>query len=146
MAIQGRFPVEHGAVFPKGAFLKGSVEPVIDFEKSKNGAKVQAVDVNRAGEGTGLPVWQVTVLDADDEAGKRETALVVKFLADVRPVPPENKTPFPFTPVEFVGLSALPYVDDSGQRPRLAWSFRAEGMTEPGRGSKASGSDAKAGA
>jgi hypothetical protein len=71
------------------------------------------------------------VLDADEEAGKRETALTVKFAARVQPVPPPNPTSFPWTPVEFVGLTALAYVDDSGNRPRIAWSFRAEDMIAP---------------
>ena len=71
------------------------------------------------------------MLDADEEAGKRETALTVKFAARVQPVPPPNPTSFPWTPVEFVGLTALAYVDDSGNRPRIAWSFRAEGMIAP---------------
>ncbi|HYN30669.1 MAG TPA: hypothetical protein VES95_12510 [Dermatophilaceae bacterium] len=49
-------------------------------------------------------------------------------------MPPENKSGFPWTPVEFVGLTALAWIDDNGNRPRLAWSFRAEGMVAPGSG------------
>lgn len=77
-------------------------------------------------------MWQATVLDADEEATKKDTALTVKFLARVQPVPPENKTAFPWTPVEFVGLTALAWIDDNGPRPRIAWSFRAQDMVEPG--------------
>lgn len=129
MAMQKRFNVQHGDVFPMGAFLKGEVEPVFDFNAPKrdDGSRPQQTDKE-----TGLLVWQATVVDADDDAGKKETAIGVKFLGKVRPVPPENKTPFPFTPVEFTGLTALPYVDDNGNRPRIAWSFRAQGMVEPG--------------
>ena len=135
MAMQKRFKVEHVDVFPRGAFLKGSVEPVMDFNAPKrdDGSRVQATDKD-----TGLLMWQAVVLDADEEAGKRETALTVKFAAKVQPVPPENKTPFPWTPVEFVGLSALPYVEYTGtkdrdghDRVRIVWSYRAEGLTEP---------------
>ncbi len=131
MAMQKRFRVEHGEVFPAGAFLKGSVEPVADFNagKREDGSRPQQVDRD-----TGLLLWQATVLDADEEAGKRETALTVKFAARVQPVPPENPTSFPWTPVEFIGLTALAYVDDSGNRPRIAWSFRAEGMVAPTAG------------
>ena len=39
--------------------------------------------------------------------------------------------------MEFVGLTALPYVDDSGKRPRIAWSFRAQGFATPGQSVKA---------
>lgn len=35
--------------------------------------------------------------------------------------------------MEFVGLTALPWIDDSGMRPRIAWSLRAEGMVKPGQ-------------
>ena len=115
--------------------MKGGVEPVADFnaEKRPDGSRPQQLDKD-----SGLPLWQVTVLDADEEAGKKETALSIKIAAKVQPVPPDNGTPFPWTPVEFVGLTALPYVDDNGARPRLAWSFRAEGMTAPGKGAKPS--------
>lgn len=111
MAMQKRFRVGHGDVFPRGSYLAGDVEPVIDFDKSTADNRVQAVDRNKAGEGTGLPMWQVVVLDADDEAGKKDRAVSVKIAAAHQPVPPENKTPFPFTPVEFVGLTALPYIE-----------------------------------
>lgn len=128
MAMQKRFRVEHGEVFPAGAFLKGAVEPVADFNagKREDGSRPQQVDRD-----TGLLLWQAVVLDADEEAGKRETALTVKFAAKVQPVPPANPTSFPWTPVEFVGLTALAYVDDSGNRPRIAWSFRAEDIVTP---------------
>ena len=143
MAMQKRFKVEHGDVFPAGAFLKGAVEPVFDFnaDKRADGSRPQQVDKD-----TGLLMWQAVVLDADEEAGKRETALSVKFASKAQPVAPENKTPFPWTPVEFVGLTALAYVDDGGGRPRIAWSFRAEGMVEPGTTGKPGSGAAKAGA
>jgi hypothetical protein len=142
MAIRQRFAVEHRDVFPAGVFLKGPVSPVWDFERSTKDARVQAVDVNKAGEGTGLLLWEATFVDGDADASKAETAIKVKFAAKVQPVPPENKTPFPFTPVEFVGLTALPYIDDTGQRvengqlrgrARIVWSYRATGMCEPGK-------------
>lgn len=133
MAMQKRFGVKHGDVFPQGAFIKGSVEQVIDFDKSSKDNRVQAVDLNARGEGTGLPLWQVMVLDADEEAGKKDTALSIKIAAKHQPVPPENKTQFPWTPVEFTGLTALPYIEESATgRSRIVWSFRAEGMVSPG--------------
>jgi hypothetical protein len=57
----------------------------------------------------------------------------IKFLAKVQPVPPANDSASPFTPVEFSGLTALAYIDDNGNRPRIAWSFRAESMHAPGK-------------
>ena len=128
MAMQKRIKLQHGDVFPAGAFLKGAVEPVADFnaEPRADGSRPQSLDKE-----TGLPVWQATVLDADEEAGKKDTAVSVKFLAKHQPVPPENKTPFPWTPVEFKGLTALAWIDDNGPRPRIAWSYRAEEMVAP---------------
>lgn len=52
--------------------------------------------------------------------------MTVKFFAKAQPVPPENKSDSPFTPVQFVGLTATPYIAETGGRPRLAWSYRAE--------------------
>jgi hypothetical protein len=150
--MQKRFTVAHSDAFPNGTYLKGEVEKVLDFDvpTKKGEERPQAKDRD-----TGLPLWQATVLDADEEAGKRETALSVKFAAKVQPVPPENKTPFPWTPVEFTGLTALPYAEYTGtkdkdgkDRVRIAWSFRAEGMTEPSGSvaGSAAGSSGKAGA
>ena len=133
MAMPKRFPVGHDDVFPKGAFMKGGVEQVIDYDKSSKDSRVQAVDLNARGEGTALPLWQVIALDADEEVGKKDTAVTVKIAAKHQPVPPENKTGFPWTPVEFTGMTALPYIEESASgRPRIAWSFRAEGMVMPG--------------
>lgn len=143
MAMQKRIKLQHGDVFPMGAFLKGPVEPVADFnaEPRADGSRPQSVDKE-----TGLPVWQATVLDADNEAGKKDTAVSVKFLAKQQPVPPENKTPFPWTPVEFKGLTALAWIDDNGPRPRIAWSYRAEEMVAPSAsGTSGTGSTASSG-
>jgi hypothetical protein len=141
MAMQRRLKVQFGDVFPVGAFLVGEVEPVLDFDAPKraDGVRPQAMDKE-----SGLPVWSVPVLDADPEAGKKEKTAVVKFSARVRPVPPRNDTPFPFTPVEFTGLTATAYVDDNGQYPRLAWSLRADGMCAPGQAGKGSAEPVKA--
>ena len=136
MTIQRRIPLNHSDVFPMGAFIKGMVEPVADFNAParEDGSRPQQLDKE-----TGLPIWQAVVLDADEAAGKKDTALTVKFVAKVRPVPPENKSGLPWTPVEFVGLSALAYVEypggkdrDGHDRTRIAWSFRADDIVAPG--------------
>ncbi len=134
MAIKQRFEIEHSVAFPKGAFLRGVVEPVADFqaEKRPDGTRPQQRDKE-----TGLPLWQCVVIDADDDAGKKDIGVTVKFAAAHQPVPPANKSGLPWTPVEFVGLTALPYIDDGGNRPRIAWSFRAERLVAPGEADKA---------
>ncbi|WP_409482774.1 plasmid replication, integration and excision activator [Arsenicicoccus dermatophilus] len=134
MAMQKRIPFAHHTVFPHSTFLVGEVAPVVDFNAAArpDGSRPQQVDRD-----TGLPVWAVQVLDADPEAGKKDKTVTVKIVAAHQPVPPTNETPFPFTPVEFVGLTALPYVEEMGNgRARIAWSYRAEGMVAPGQSSK----------
>jgi hypothetical protein len=140
MALQQRFKVAHGDVFPMGAFMKGAVEKVLDFNAPKlpDGSRPQQVDKD-----TGLPLWQVTVLDADEQAGKKDTAVTVKIAARVQPVPPNNESGTPFRLVEFVGLSALPYVEylngknrEGKDSTRVAWSYRADDIVAPGEGKK----------
>lgn len=130
MAIQRRISVNHAAVFPQGAYIVGEVEAVLDFNapKREDGSRPQQVDKD-----TGLPMWSVQVLDADPEAGKREKTMNVKMTAKHQPVPPENSTGMPFCPVEFGDLVAVPWIDDNGPRPRLAWSLRAGEMRKPGK-------------
>lgn len=127
MAMQRRVKVEHGEVFPHGAYLVGVVEPVGDFNAAvrSDGSRPQATDPE-----SGLLVWSVPVLDADPEANKRDKTVTVKVSARVQPVPPENTSGTPFTLVEFVGLTATAWVDDNGPRPRLAWSMRATDLVE----------------
>lgn len=133
MAMQRRMQVRHSEVFAHGAYVVGDVEPVADYDAKvrADGSRPQATDPE-----SGLPVWSVPVLDADPEAGKRDKTVTVKVAAKVQPVPPENKSGTPFTLVEFTGLTATAWIDDSGQRARLAWSLRATGMTAPGSAGK----------
>jgi hypothetical protein len=75
-------------------------------------------------------VWTVDVVDADPDA--RERTVRVKITAPVQPVPPAAAAGVPFRPVEFDGLSAMPYVATTATgRGRLTWSFRASGMQAP---------------
>ena len=126
MAMQRRIPVHTADVFPDGAYLVGPVEAVMDFNAAKrpDGSRPQQTDPE-----TGLLVWSVPVLDADPAARKADKTVTIKFVAKVQPVPPENKSGMPFTPVDFCGLTATPYIAETGGRPRLAWSYRADGMS-----------------
>ncbi len=124
MAINGRFKVNFGDVFPHGAYVVSEVEPVRDFDKSTRERPVQAVDKE-----SGLLVWSVSVLDADPDARKDAKTLTVKVAAPHQPVPPEAMPGLPFRPVEFEGLTVTPYLDD--KRNRVAYSLRASGMRAP---------------
>ena len=128
MAIPRKLATQMETVLPSGAFLLGDVEPVLNFDQEArrpDGSRPQQLDKE-----TGLPMWQVPVLDADPEAGNREKTLIVKLVCQHQPVPPENKSGLPFTPVRFTGLTVTPWIDDNGPRPKIAWSIRATGFED----------------
>ena len=97
-----------------------------DFDKSTPQKFVQQNDKE-----TGLPMWSVSVLDADPDARKADKTVTVKVLDTVQPVPPETTGGTPFRPVEFDGLTVTPYLDE--RRNRVAYSFRARAMRAPAK-------------
>lgn len=129
--IKGKFRVSMEDVYPEGAFVVGPVEKVRDFDKSSPDKFVQQLDKE-----TGLPLWSVSVLDADDNARKAEKTMTVKLVDQVQPVPPEAVVVagHEFRPVEFDGLTVTPYLDE--RRNRIAYSVRATGMRGPNKTSK----------
>src|SRR6516165_4636951 len=135
MAMQGQIPVQFGTVFPDGAYAAGSIEMVRDFDRSTPDRVVQQADKE-----TGLPLWVVEVIDAQEDA--RQRTVKVKIAAQVQPVLPPPPPGSPFTPVEFDGMTATPWVDASrcsgdGKKKcaaRLAYSFKATGVRAPSRG------------
>ena len=135
MALQGQIPVPFGAVFPDGAYAAGSFEMVRDFDRSSGDRVVQQADKD-----SGLPLWVVEVIDAQENA--RQRTIKVKVAAQVQPVLPPPSPGSPFTAVEFDGMTATPYVDasrchakDTGRcGARVAYSFKATGVRAPSRG------------
>jgi hypothetical protein len=135
MALQGPIPVQFGAVFPDGAYAAGSFEMVRDFDRSSGDRVVQQADKD-----SGLPLWVVEVIDAQENA--RQRTIKVKVAAQVQPVLPHPAPGSPFTAVEFDGMTATPYVDaarchakDTGRcGARVAYSFKATGVRAPSRG------------
>ena len=118
MALSRHIPITSDLVFPAGAYAVGAVEQVFDFEASTREQKVQAHDRD-----SGLPLWAISVFDADPEA--RTKVIRVKIAARNPPVLPQAQAGSPFPAVAFEGLTATAYVDTSGSRPRVAWAFRA---------------------
>ena len=133
--LQGQIPIEFGMVFPDGAYAAGAIEMVRDFDRSSGDRVVQQID-----KVTQLPLWVVEVIDADETA--RQRTVKVKIAAQVQPVLPPPAPGQPFTPVEFDGMTATPYVDSSRCQgngksrcgARLAYSFKATGVRAPSRG------------
>ena len=125
MALQGPFKVNASEVFPHGCGVVGAVSATSDFDASTRENRVQAREKD-----SGLPVWQVDVMDFDPEA--RERTFRVKIAAAVQPVPPEALEGVPVRPVILEGLSVTPYLKDVGNgRQRIAYSLRATGMVSP---------------
>jgi hypothetical protein len=135
MSLQGQISVQFGAVFPDGAYTAGGIEMVRDFDRSTADRLVQQADKD-----TGLPLWVVEVIDAQETA--RQRTVKVKIAAQVQPVLPPPAPGSPFTAVEFDGMTATPWVDSSrcpgdGKHKcaaRLAYSFKATGVRAPSRG------------
>jgi len=123
VALQGPIPVEFRLVFPAGVYAAGGFEPVRDFDASANGRFVQSKD-----KSTGLPLWQVEVIDADTEA--RTRTVKVKIAANSEPALPSGPAGVPFIPVEFTGMTVTPYVNQNG---KLGYSLKATGVRTPGR-------------
>jgi hypothetical protein len=121
MALSRHIPITNELVFPAGAYAVGAVEQVVDFEASTREQRVQAHDRD-----SGLPTWAISVFDADPEA--RAKVIRVKISARNPPTLPPAPAGAPFPSVAFEGLTATPYVDTSGSRPRLAWAFRASAV------------------
>jgi hypothetical protein len=128
MAMPRRIRIEFGEAFPLGAFAVSAVDKSRDFDRSTKDNAVQAVD-----EELGLPLWQVDVHDGDPEVRKADREFTVRIAAKVQPVLPDAPFPgVPFIPIELDGLTATPYVAETGNgRSRLAWSFRASGVRAP---------------
>ena len=141
MAIQGALKVDGAEVFPYGLGIVGSVAPMDDFDRSTKDNRVQARDKE-----TGLPLWQVEVLDFDPEA--REKTFRVKIAAAVQPVPPEALPGAPVRPVVLEGLQVMPYIKEvpnpkfgkvpgaPATLPRIGYSLRCTALVAPGRAVK----------
>ena len=135
MALPRRIPVSFSTVFPFGAYMVGEISPVRDYDRSTRENVIQAVDPD-----TGLLLWAVDVVDADPEATKSNRTMTVKVSAKVQPVLDRAEGDMPFRPVEFSEMTATAYIEEVGDFSRVAWSLRANSVSNPtsrpgGRGS-----------
>ena len=125
MALSGghRFGVKFGDVFSHGCYAVSGVDQANDFNQSTKDNKVPAKD-----KATGLPVWNVQVVDADPEVKGQAKTVTIKVCAQHQPVLPDANG-LPFVQVEFTGMTVTPYVDS--KTGRLAYSYRADGVQAP---------------
>jgi hypothetical protein len=141
MAVQGPFKVDCGELFSHGLGTISEVSALDDFDKSSRENRVQARDKE-----SGLPLWQVEVLDFDPEA--REKTFRVKIASAVQPVPPEAIAGAPVRPVVLEGLTVTPYIKEvpnpkfgkvpgaPATLPRIGYSLRCTALVAPGRAVK----------
>lgn len=128
MSVQGPFRVDCRLVFPFGAVAVGGVTEVNDFDRSTRENRVQQLD-----RATGLPMWQVDVLDLDPEA--RERTFKVKIVSAEEPPLPPMAEGMPVRPVVLDGLTVTPYMKEIGNgRSKIAYSLRADGLSAPRAG------------
>ena len=123
-----RLPVKMADVFPDGCSLvPASISETYDYDE-KNKTCRPSID-----KITGQRVYQCRVVDMDPERRGRSRETAVKIVADQMPVPPTGAQ---YEPVEFEGLTAIPYATDRG---RVAYtSLRAtsikQAITRPAPG------------
>ena len=129
--------------FPKGLFLLGEIEPVTEFSRDRNAPKVQKLDFDYDGNGTGKRLWKGTV--TDPTAGNPKTAsFEVTFVADVQPVPAAAEIVPGMTPIELEGLMVKPKVTGSGEFKSIGWTVRATGIKGDNSGAKGGQPSSKA--
>ncbi|MBE3008359.1 plasmid replication, integration and excision activator [Microbispora sp. NEAU-D428] len=110
--MQGPIPISFELLFPHGCYVVGEVTAAKDFDAKRD---TQAKD-----KATGLPIWQVPVMDADPSLKAAQKTVTVKILAEVQPVVPPSLPGVPLAPAEFEGLEVKPYVHQA--TGRLAYS------------------------
>ncbi len=125
MAVQGPFKVESSELFSHGLGVVSAISARNEF-----GAGTKENPVQERDKATGLPIWQVDVMDFDPDA--RERTFKVKIVAAVQPVPPEALPGTPVRPVVLEGLTVTPYIKE-GKFPKIAYSLRASGLAAPKR-------------
>jgi hypothetical protein len=143
MAIQRELSVPFDEVFPHGAWLVSKVEPVRDFDRSTADVTVQEVvrDDNSQPvlvDGEQQAIWQVEVLDGDEDVTGEAKKVRVKIVSARRPVPPPALPGLPFRRVVLEGLSVVPWLNrdrckvEKGKQHRCgarqAWSYWATGL------------------
>lgn len=121
MALQGPIPISFELLFPYGCYVVGEVTAARDFDAKRD---VQAKD-----KATGLPVWQVPVIEADPSLKAAQKTVTVKILSEAQPVVPPSLPGVQPAPAEFDGLEVKPYVHQ--ETGRLAYSISAQVMRAP---------------
>ncbi|AXK85728.1 hypothetical protein SAMN05421776_11492 [Nocardia farcinica] len=138
------FTPDFHEAFPKGLFLLGEIEPVIEFNKDRNAPKIQKQELDADGNGTGRRLWKGTVTDPDAPNAKSASYDVI-FASPHQPVPAVAEIVPGMTPIELEGLEIKPKIQGSGEFKSIGWMIRAAGIKGDTSGAKQAPADPGAG-
>ncbi|WP_280488606.1 hypothetical protein [Nocardia farcinica] len=130
--------------FPKGLFLLGEIEPVTEFSRDRNAPKVQKLDFDFDGNGSGKRLWKGTVTDPC-AANAKNASFDVVFVSDVQPVPAVPEIVPGMTPIVLEGLHVKPKIAGQGEFKSIGWMIRATGIKGDTSGAKQAPADPGAG-
>ncbi|WP_107659546.1 hypothetical protein [Nocardia suismassiliense] len=132
-----QFQIPFKVAFPQGLVLLGEITRMTKYNPNPNAAPEGMFDLDREGQGTGLPLWKATVTDPHEDKAKRASFEVI-FIADVQPIP-VNEEIVPGTGmrmIELEGLTAEPKVMGQGEFKYLGFTYRATGIVGDNSGAK----------
>ncbi|WP_245910020.1 hypothetical protein [Nocardia amikacinitolerans] len=134
------FSPAFGEAFPKGLFLLGEVAPWLEFSQDRNAPKIQRVDLDQEGRGSGKRLWKATVTDPTAPNAK-SASFDITFVADVQPVPAAPEIVPGMTPIELEGLHVKPRMVGDGNFKSIGWYVRATGIKGDTSGAKQTPAD-----
>ncbi len=126
MGLNGPVKTDSAVQFPCGLAVCSAVTSAAEFNPS---ADASAVRVQARDKDSGLPVWQVDVMDLDPEA--RERTFKVKVVSAVQPVPPDAIAGTPLRPVYLENLQILAWLPKNTPQPRIQYSVKCTGLLPP---------------
>lgn len=126
--------------FPKGLFLLGDVEPMLEFNSDRNAPKRQRQDLDAEGNGTGKRLWKATVTDPA-APNARQASFDLVFVADVMPVPSTPELAPGMRPIVLEGLQVKPKIAGQGEFKSIGWNIRATGFAGDTSGAKQAPAD-----
>lgn len=120
---------------PMGLFLLGEIQPVTHYNSDRNAPKIQKVDLDDEGNGTGMRLWKATVTDPSAD-NARQASFEVVFVANQKPVPSAPEIAKNVRPIELEGVTVKPKIAGSGEYKSIAWTVRATGIKGDNSGAK----------
>jgi hypothetical protein len=139
-----RFPIGFRDAFPQGLVLLGEVSQMTEYNPDPRALPKPVFDIDREGQGTGLPLWVASVTDPHEgQEGKAKLAsFQIVFVSSHQPVPvsPEVVAGTGMRMIELEGLTAEPTVVRQGSGDKnfsyVSYKFRATGIKGDNSGAK----------